>query len=226
LEATQLLSSLRTAISETITSGFRQFAHNRSFTLGGQSYPYFYHPYNSTWMSERGVELSVVLRFLDGRKDFLEIGNVLNHYVKIAHDVVDKYEPAPGVIECDVVDYSPPRRYETIVAISTIEHVGWDPPEVKDPEKPLRAVAHLKTLLEPRAGRLFVSMPTGQNPNVDRFLESNAFGFDEIRCMRRHACIGWEEVPLEVAVRIPWGITWQSPRRYANALAFCTFRQR
>ena len=194
--------------------------------LGGQSYSYFYHHYNSTWRSERGVEVPVALRFLDGRKDFLEIGNVLNHYVDIAHDVVDKYERASNVIPCDVADYSPARRYETIIAISTIEHVGWDPPEIKDPEKPLRAVDHLKTLLEPGVGRLLVTMPTGQNPNVDRFLKSNDFRFDEIHCMRRHAFVSWEEVPLEVAVRIPWGRTWQSPRLDANALAFCTYQQR
>jgi hypothetical protein len=38
--------------------------------------------------------------------------------------VLDKYEQAPGVINEDVVSFSPPQKYDLIVSVSTLEHVG------------------------------------------------------------------------------------------------------
>src|SRR5215207_4369431 len=99
----------------------------------------------TTWRSERAVELPIAWRRVrrTDATSTLEIGNVLSNYFPVRHLVVDKYERVPGVINEDVVDFSPPGKYDLIVSISTLEHVGWDPPEPRDPLKLLRAVDNL-----------------------------------------------------------------------------------
>lgn len=151
--------------------------HNAgSFTLDGDTLTYFHHPYNATWRNERAVEIPVARRFLTNVfGPGLEVGNVLGHYGPVFHTVIDKYEPSAGVINVDVVDYRPPDRYGWIVAISTLEHVGWDEAP-KDPDKAVRAIAHLRTLLRP-GGRLLVTCPVGHNPGLDHAIRAGSLGF-------------------------------------------------
>ena len=47
-------------------------------------------------------------------------------YYKFEHDIVDKYEKKKGIINQDIVDYKPDKKYDLIISISTLEHVGWD----------------------------------------------------------------------------------------------------
>ena len=42
------------------------------------------------------------------------------------HDVLDKYEKGNNVINDDVVSFSTEVKYDLIVSVSTLEHVGWD----------------------------------------------------------------------------------------------------
>jgi len=116
-----------------------------TFAFNGRTYSYLYHFCNKTWKNERGVEIpifrDILLRHQTAR--ILEVGNVLSHYVPIHHDVVDKYEVAPGVINQDIVEFAPTARYDLILNISTLEHVGWD--EVpREPAKLLQAIEHLR----------------------------------------------------------------------------------
>jgi SAM-dependent methyltransferase len=156
-----------------------------TFRFQGKTYPYFYRRYNRTLDNERIVEVPIVWdevkRHAPAR--VLEVGNVLTHYFPIKHEVVDKYEQASGVIHADVVDYEPGRRYDLIATISTLEHVGWDE-EPRDPEKFLRAVEHLATLLAP-GGTLLVTLPLGYNPEVDRFLADGRVPFTSVGYLKR-----------------------------------------
>jgi len=68
----------------------------------------------------------------------IEVGNVLFHYFDISHEVVDKYEKAPGVTSENILDFRPERRYDLIVYISILEHVGFDKPP-RDTRKALLA---------------------------------------------------------------------------------------
>jgi hypothetical protein len=93
-----------------------------TFTLGGTRYRYLWHPYMTTWRSERAVELPVAwssVRRVDPSST-LEVGNVLSNYFGARHTVVDKYERAPGVINEDIIDFDPGRRYGLIVSVSTL----------------------------------------------------------------------------------------------------------
>jgi len=164
---------------------YRLFKTGRTFFFDGRNYHYFYHGYNTAWRTERSVEIPIVWDFVQAYqgKNILEVGNVLSHYYPVTHTVLDKYETAPGVLNRDVVDYHPGLPYDLIVAISTLEHVGWDE-EPRDPPKVLRAIEHLKTCLAP-GGRLIITIPMGQNVELDKYLRQHMIAFDRMLCMKR-----------------------------------------
>ena len=123
-----------------------RWTRTKTFVFNGHTYPYLYHFCNKTWKNERGVEIpifrDILLRHQAAR--ILEVGNVLSHYFPVHHEVVDKYEVAPIVINQDIVEFAPTERYDLILSISTLEHVGWD--EVpREPAKLLQAIEHLGT---------------------------------------------------------------------------------
>ena len=180
-----------------------------TFTFRGNSYRYLRHRYNATWRNERAVEIPIARSFLAGipAKKVLEIGNVLSHYGPVSHQVVDKYEQAEGVTNADVCDFNPGRKYDLILSISTLEHVGWDE-EPKDESKVLRAFENLRSLLEPQ-GRLVVTIPLGYNPSLDRMIGEGRIRFAESVYLKRSPGRNiWKEVNAE-EVRHPQ-YDWQA----------------
>lgn len=166
-------------------TGYRLFKPGRTITFEGKTYPYLYRRYNLTCQNERAIEIPIFQDLVKGYApgQILEIGNVLAHYMPVHHTVVDKYEVAPGVLNQDVVAYRPGRTYDLIIAISTLEHVGWDEPS-HDPEKLLPAIANLRSLLSPQ-GKLVVSMPIGYNPAVDRLAQAPNGLFSQVGYLKR-----------------------------------------
>jgi hypothetical protein len=127
------------------------------------------------WRTERCVELALGEHVLTGRdpEDVLEIGNVLRFAGLGRHAVVDKYERGPGVLNVDIVDYEPERRFGLAVSISTLEHVGYDE-DPRDLEKAARALGRVSEL----ADDLLVTMPVGYHQAFERaFLDGP---FDEV----------------------------------------------
>jgi hypothetical protein len=158
---------------------------DKTFKFQGKSYRYFYHSYNTTWNNERAVEIPLICKLVNKNrdKDILEIGNVLSNYFDIPHDIVDKYEEVEGVINQDVVDFKPSKRYGLIISISTLEHVGWD--EIpRDPDKIFSALKNLKDCLT-AGGELVVTLPIGLNPILDTFLETGKLKFTENYYLKR-----------------------------------------
>ena len=144
------------------------------FTFDGESYRYLFHPHKWTWLTERAVEVPVVQAVVDqhaGRR-VLEVGNVLSHYRRQSHTVVDKYERGPGVLNRDVLELGDLGRFDLIVAISTIEHVGWDE-EPRDPGKAPEALRRLEAMLAP-GGRLVVTVPVGYNASLEAALRDGS----------------------------------------------------
>jgi len=170
-------------------------AHERTFTFDGEALPYLYHRYNNTWMNERAVEVPIARRAIQQRGDgtVLEIGNVLSHYGAPQHEVVDKYEAGPGVRNIDVLDLEPERRWDLILSISTLEHVGVDDAP-HDPGRGAIAAELLASRLAP-GGELLLTVPVGYNPRLDEALAAGAIRGMELRALRRTR-VGphWEEV--------------------------------
>jgi SAM-dependent methyltransferase len=188
----------------------------RRFAFAGQSYPYFVHPYLTTWRTERCVEIPLALEALERHLGghMLEIGNVLAHYGRGGHDVVDKYERGEGVLNVDVLDHRPSESYDLVLAVSTLEHVGFDEPETLDPEKPGRALEHLVGLLAP-GGELLVTIPLGYNPHVDEALAAGGLRFDDLGFLKRVSSSTWREVTAGEVATARYG----KPYPFANALA-------
>jgi SAM-dependent methyltransferase len=186
---------------------FRAFP--RSFTFQGRSFPYFLHPYNFTWSNERAVEIPIVMDALRGCAGgrVLEIGNVLSHYVPARHEVVDKFERGRKVRNLDVLEVGGEAKYDLIVSISTLEHVGWDE-EPKDPQKVIRAVHHLTDQLVKPGGRLVVTLPLGYNPPLDHLLAQGALPFTRTTHLRRSGPTTWREAVWDEVAGCRYGEPW------------------
>lgn len=158
----------------------------KTFAFDGRDYPYLYHFCNKTWKNERGVEIPIFREILMAHpgKRILEVGHVLGHYFPIHHDVVDKYEVATGVINQDIVGFVPPRPYDLIMSISTLEHVGWDE-NPREPSKLLQAIEHLRHHCLAPGGRIVASLPIGYNTFFDGLLRDGKSPFTEHRFLKR-----------------------------------------
>ena len=191
------------------------------FTFWGERYRYLYHHHNATWRNERAIEVPLATRVLDRHRGqrTLEVGNVLSHYLgapspSSAREVIDKYEIAPGVQNIDAMEYEPAEPYGVIVCISTVEHMGWDETP-RDANKALMALQRLRGWLAP-GGELFVTIPLGYHPDLDRHLLDGAPLFDRLGFMRRvDAHNRWVEARAEDVD----GTRYGSPYPSANAVA-------
>lgn len=178
--------------------------HGR-FRFEGREHGYLYHPYKQTWMTERAVEVPVIRAIVaeHATARVLEVGHVLGHYGPVGHTVVDKYEQAPGVLNHDVFELAPLGEFDLIVAISTLEHVGWD----ESPRVPGRAgeaVTALAARLAP-GGRLVITVPVGYNPSFDAGLRSGAVALDSVAALRQiRSGPHWRQVPIAEAWPAPY----------------------
>jgi SAM-dependent methyltransferase len=189
----------------------------KGFYYNGVFFNFYAHPYNATWTNERAVEVPVFKRLLQtANGSVLEVGNVLSHYQSIEHSVIDLFEEAPGVLNIDVLNYNPTNRYDLILSISTLEHVGKDDEPV--PHKARLAVDHLKTLLAP-GGRLIVSVPLGYNEYVDRLLPEV---FDYVYYLERLNQYAWRQLPLDLIKNT----SYDTANGGAGAVAFAYYTKR
>lgn len=192
-----------------------------SFEFNGDSYNYELSTYNDSAFNERTVEVPIFTRILSSHagKRVLEVGNVLSHYMPVSHTVVDKYERAPGVTNFDIIDFSGGHRYDLVICISTLEHIGFDEP-LKEPEKITKALQHIKQLLGPDGVGWF-SVPLGYNPNIDSLAFGNCDLIGERHFMRR---LNFGNDWVECTADECRGIVYGSRYPCANAIMIFTVK--
>jgi SAM-dependent methyltransferase len=191
----------------------------KHFVLNNKRYEYYRGKTNKAYKTERTVELPVVKRMVDACQGrILEVGNVLYNYYPCNHMVIDKYEKADHVLNVDVCDYHRP-KYDLIVSISTLEHVGYDEPDA-DPHKIERAIDNLTNLLMP-GGILFFTFPTGYNHEFDEKILENRYGFRLAALERDTRLNEWWQVPLTSPLR-----SYDTPYRYGNMVIFARYDRR
>lgn len=191
-----------------------------SFVLNGEKYSYLHHDYNSASTNERTVEVPIFQKLLKGYDPdkVLELGNVMRHYVGGTHDVVDKYETAPEVINEDIVDFQSPKRYGLIISVSTLEHVGWDETP-RDAAKIPQAIDRLRHMLAAN-GKLIVSLPIGYNAYLDEILRTDTLDYQKRLCLLRITETNkWREATWEEIK----DATYDDPYPAANAVVFLEF---
>ncbi len=194
---------------------YKRYTPSHTFTLRSESYKYFYNLYNITWKNERAVEIPIAWREVEKNKDkkILEVGNVLSWYFPIQHDVLDKYEVAAGVINKDIIDFTSSEKYDLIVSVSTLEHIGWDETP-REPQKVFSAVEHLKTLLA-SGGKLLVTFPLGYNPALDGFAKDGSLGFTRQLFLKR---VSKDPKWIEIDPDAAFAETRNQPYRVAHML--------
>jgi SAM-dependent methyltransferase len=193
---------------------FLLFKRNAKFVLSGKKHEYAFHLLNATFRTERAVEIPIALESCGLSGEILEVGNVLNQYSSFPHEVVDKYERCPGVINEDIVTYSPGKQYDLIITISTLEHVGWDE-SPRNPQKLLSAIGNLKSLLRP-GGTLIATVPLGYNAFLDDCIVNDRLDVSRVCFMKRVSRTNdWVETSKEDAMRHPYGSVYS----FANAIA-------
>lgn len=190
-----------------------------TFVFKGDELKYFRHNYNRTYENERTVEVPIVGAFLKSFNEnakVLEVGNVLANYgfKHISRDVLDKYDPAPDVFNEDVISFKPSEKYDAIVSISTLEHVGWDE-EVRDPMKIVTAIKNLTDNCLSPGGCMMVTIPLGYNSYFDEQLERGAEYFTEKYFLKR---VSAENKWIQVDYPEVCGMQFGKPFLNANAI--------
>jgi hypothetical protein len=194
---------LRTGISMALgyflVYYYKSFKSSDTFEFDGKTYSYFFHPYCTTWRNERTVGIPIIWNLVkrceEEKKNILEVGNVLSYYFKVSYDILDKYEIMDEVINEDVVEFKPSKRYDLIVSIVTLEHVGWSE-SPKEPAKITRAFENLRRLLSP-GGQIVVVMGLGLNAQFDASLRDNTTGFTKQSYLKHVKGHRWEESSWE-----------------------------
>ena len=213
------------ALGHVIAMRFRKPKHPH-FSFQGKTYDYFYHPYNFTWNNERIIEVPIVEEMIRAAgakgKSVLEVGNVISHYYPSTHDVLDKYEEGDGIINEDVLTFRSEKRYDLIVSISTMEHVGWDLQEKPEPYKIHESLLNLKKALA-AGGEMIITMPLGYNSEMDLRLFSGELPFDSESFLRRTNRLNrWEEISKEAAR----GSRYGKPFHAANTVVLGIIRNK
>ena len=194
---------------------------NKFFILDGKKYHYFINIYNSV-VTERVVEIPFAKEFLSKNrgKSILEIGNVLSHYFSINHEIVDKYETNHRIINVDIIDFSTEKKYDLIISISTIEHVGFDEPH-KDKGKSKKAILKIIDLLNSN-GTAIITVPLGYNPEIDSIILSNEVSFTKKYFLKRVSIWNlWKETTMVDALKYKYGQKYPA----ANSEAFLIFNK-
>jgi SAM-dependent methyltransferase len=178
---------------------YRKFKATESFEFQGKRYHYLIHRYNTTWKNERSVSIPIIWDIVEQYhkegKSILELGNVLSYVFPVHHDILDKYEKARNIINQDIVDYTPRKRYDLIVSVLCLPCVGWDETP-RDPGKIIRALANMKNLLR-HGGRIVVALGLGYNSNLDSYLRKGKIRFDIQHYMKKISHYEWREVSWE-----------------------------
>ncbi|MBE9096151.1 FkbM family methyltransferase [Tychonema sp. LEGE 07203] len=151
-----------------------------TFIYKGKHLPYNRIGYNNT--GERAIEIPIALNFiatLEKKDNILEVGNTLSHYENSLSEyigirprrIVDKFEVVQGVDNVDFMDIPSEEKYDVIVSVSTVEHIGQgiepssqaygEQIQIRDMEMPLKAIAKIYDLLA-IGGKAFITVPFGK----------------------------------------------------------------
>ena len=188
----------------------------RYFYYKNKRLSYFLHKKNLTWTNERAIEVPIIMDYVKNSvtKKILEVGAVLHHYYpKFKHDVLDKFEKSKGIINEDVVNFKPKERYDLIISISTLEHVGFDD-DIKDSEGIIKALNNLKENCLKKNGKMIITLPLNYNKYVDKYIYTNQLSFDEEHFFKRVGFNKWKETSKEKVKQLKYN----SERLNANAI--------
>ncbi len=169
---------------------------------------------------ERAIEVPFATRLLEeaNRRGLrvLEVGNVLGP-PRDRRTVVDKYEHGAGIVSEDILSFRAEKKFDFIVSVSTLEHVGFDE-ALERPGSFRAAVKHLYDDLLVPGGRLVFTVPLGYRDEVDRYLTCpDIANLSVVRLDRKSWLNDWTVGSVDSPVR-PYAFEEHT----ARSVAFCT----
>lgn len=197
---------------------------NKYFYIDGEKHRYFIDKYNAI-NTERVIEIPFVIDFLIKNnyeeKRVLEVGNVLQHYFYFKHKIIDKYEKESFVDNIDIVDFNTDEKYDIIISISTLEHVGFDEP-VKEANKSKRAIEKIIDLLDDN-GIILITVPLRYNPEIDSIIMNDDIKFSKKYFLVRYSKLNlWRQTNMEEAMKCVYGSRYPA----ANSVAFLIYSKK
>jgi hypothetical protein len=178
-----------------------------TFSFRGVEYEYYHDaPY------ARQVELPIAWKALHTGHRVLEVGNVLGGYYPICHNVVDKYEQGPGIINADAATWRPVEPYDLVLCVSTVEHIGTEQDGGPHAYKPLAAMYNLLLYALVPGGRLFVTWPWRRRRAADRLLKQ--VPWEWVGFLKKVGKREWVEVDRKDLARVKYN----TPFKKANAV--------
>lgn len=190
----------------------------RQFIYKNYRYNYCLEKYNLSWRNERTLEIPIIQQLIKDNLELniLEIGCVLKHYKSSPINdwtIIDKYEQFDNVINEDIVKYKPEKKFDLIVSVSTIEHIGIDD-GTTNPGKAIYAINHVVDNFLNKNGRFAFTIPIGYNKRLDQCIFNNEISISEKYYFLRISKSEWKEVAESRILDAIYG----SPFIGANAL--------
>lgn len=146
------------------------------FLYDRQVYNYVYFREGNVFANEKTIELPIFKRAVENGGSVLEIGNTLKrYYPSLKHIVLDKTCKGKGIINKDIFEFQPKKKYDLIIAISTI----------LDPDILLPAIESMKLL----GKRVLISIPLGYDPKLDAEIKKINSG--KLIIMKRYSRENW-----------------------------------
>ena len=215
---TKVIEVLNRVFASTAKNIYFKVTPSGKFDFNGNKLKYYRHNFNLAYQNERTVEIPIATWFLnaqEGASRILEVGNVLRNYgCRIKRDVLDKYDLSRGIINQDVLVFFPKEKYNAIISISTMEHVGWDEPD-RDPNKIPAALANLRDNCLLPGGVMMVRLPLGYNPYFDEYLKIGGDVFSEKYFLKRISFANeWQQVQYAEVIESKFG----EPYNNANVM--------
>jgi len=165
------------------------------FVFQNRTYNYCRSFSRYSFSTERTIEIPIILAELNQNMKILEVGNVLHRHCNYKRDVVDKYEKGNNILNCDIIEFHSTEKYDRVVSISTLEHIGFDE-NIIDPDKTIHAVKKMIALTKPK-GKVIISVPLGHNPYMDKHVAEHKIPYTSIALMERTNKYTWIEIEYD-----------------------------
>jgi len=189
-------------IADRVKNGGHNLPENvvrRRFKKGLQNLFRIYRPLLDTWVLLDNSTDTPNLIALEELSKLTILNTILYNESPIRKEEIDydKFEEISELFR-DVIDFKSSKKYDLILSISTLEHVGWDE-EIKESDKILYTIENLKSCLADM-GILIVTMPLGYNSYLDILLKEKRIEFTKTYFMKRitsdnkWAETAWEDV--------------------------------
>jgi len=188
------------------------FKKENYFIFRNKVYKYCLH--KDSWNSERIVEIPIVMKYIDSNKRILELGDVLYQFTEATWDIVDKYPTRSGIIGVDIIDYKPKEKYDIIISVSTLEHIGFNedvsggekPEDFVDNNKTEDAINNLKNNCLNQDGTIIITVPLGYNIEMDKKLFETNLEFTKLHFMKRISKNNeWKEINKNEIINPEYG---------------------